>query len=291
MLTLLCLWSVTSFANVVTTKIHEIIAPLNGDSTHLILAHDGLVYEIDASDEASIKMAYEAQRNGFEVELNLDSTTYFKNALNERDSIVSISLSSKEKEIIIQKKSENNIPTPMDGYNSTTLSSFDSAVNLFRSMRTDTRWRSQCYNRAHVWTYEASKIYNINLKKVWLFFTRKYIQNYKYKWWFHVSPIVSVDGVFEDVVLDREFTKNPTEFTEWKNIFMHNNARCPEVKYYSKYSQNQWSEDCYIIKSSKYYWQPFNIENLEKGEAQKTHWVESEINRAYSNGVRGQRRY
>lgn len=277
------LMAMNVFAMQVSTKIHDIISPEMDGQEYLILAEDGLVYEL-ALDKVEIDSLYEAKKSGLKVNLILDDNTIFKNALNERETVIGIELQSKSSLKSLKTIKEDNVPTPMDNYNATKLSSFDSAINLFNSMRTGSRWRSQCYNRAHVWSYEASQYQGVNLRKVWLFFTQKYIRNYRYKWWFHVTPAVWVDGVREDVMLDREFTRKPTEFTEWKNIFMHNNASCPEVKYYSHYRENQWEEDCFIIKSSKYYWQPFNIENLEKDGSQKTHWVDWEVNKAFSNG-------
>ena len=274
------IWTFSSFAGHVTTRIHDIILAESVDEHHLILAENGLVYELSQNDEL-LEMATNAKNQGLEIGIVLGENSILKDALNDRESIIGFEFySGKSLKSSSSITSTTQGPTPMDNYNATRLSNFDKAVYEFNNMRTGSRWRSQCYNRAHVWAYES----HYNLRKVWIFFTRKYIRNYNYKWWFHVTPAVWVDGISEDVILDREFTRKPTLYTEWKNIFMHNNSFCPEVKYYSQYSDNQWSEDCYIIKSSKYYWQPFNIENLEKEGTQKTHWVDWEVTKAYRNG-------
>lgn len=279
------LFSLNSLAAEITTRVHDVVAPQNDGEEFLIFAENGLVYEV-LLDNEELKLVYEAKEKGLNVNLILDENALFKTALNERETVIGLELLSKASTVGPKSLKDKRVPTPMDNYRATTLPNFARAQTIFNSMRTDSRWRSQCYNRAHVWTYEASNEFGVNLRKVWIFFTKKYIRNYRYKWWFHVTPAVWVDGVSEDIILDREFTRKPTEFTDWKNIFMHNNAKCPQVKYYSHYSENQWSEDCYIIKSSKYYWQPFNIENLEKDGTEKTHWVDWEINKAYRNGFK-----
>ena len=180
------------------------------------------------------------------------------------------------------------VPTPLDGYSLTSIYNLDDANKLFRSQRTRTKRRSQCYNRAHVWSYELKKR-GVNSGKIWIFFTKRYIKEYRYKWWFHVAPYIKVKGQSESIVMDREFTRKPETETKWKNIFMKNNAPCTTVEYYSDYRNYFWNgpKFCYIIKSSMYYWQPFNIENLEKGEPEKKSWVTKELEQAYRNAIRG----
>jgi hypothetical protein len=285
------LWSSFAAATTVTTSIHDIIEPEKGEKEFLLLATDGMVYEVDAKDTEVVEKALEAKDHGLEVTLDLASFSNIKHQFGIRESVSDIEMLSYDDKAFAEntKALFQNVPTPLDGYQANSLANIDSAEEVFRSMRRDTRWRSQCYNRAHVWTYEIYRRYNINSRKVWLFFTQKYIKQYRYKWWFHVTPAIAVDGVDEDVMFDREFTRSPLQITEWKNIFMKNNAPCPEVQYYSHYRQHQWESYCYFIKSSMYYWQPFNIENLEKGEPEKKFWVESELDRAYRNAIKGRR--
>ena len=286
---LLITWSYTAVANTVTTTIQDILVPELAEQEFLLLASDGVVYEVDASEKELIDMAYQAKEDGTEIELELKALSNLKNAFNLRDSVRAIKMLSDSNVNKDLPNQTSSIPTPLDGYQTSGLDTMDFATRVFNSMRQDTRRRSQCYNRAHVWTYEAYRRFNLNSRKIWLFFTSRYIREYRYKWWFHVTPGILVDGVAEDVALDRQFTKSPLPLTEWKNIFMHNNANCKEVQYYSDYSENQWDAYCYVIKSSMYYWQPFNIENLEKDGSEKKVWVQSEIDRAYNNAIKGGR--
>lgn len=280
-------WSYSLFAGTVTTKIYDILSPEVEGEKYLLLATDGIVYEVNSSNEELLEMAYQAKEDNTEIVMKLNALSKLKGAFNMRDSVESIEMLSSNKANKLLTNIDNTIPTPLDGYEATSLLDMENASKVFSSMRRDTRRRSQCYNRAHVWTYEIFNKYRFKSRKLWLFFTSRYIREYRYKWWFHVTPAVLVDGSFEDVALDRQFASKPLPLTDWKNIFMHNNADCKEVKYYSDYSENQWDSYCYIIKSSMYYWQPFNIENLEKDGPEKRSWVQSEVDRAYSNAIRG----
>lgn len=108
---------------------------------------------------------------------------------------------------------------------------------------------------------------------MWIFFSAKYIKDYDYKWWFHVAPYVEVASEVEPVVLDREFSRRPQRLTEWKNVYMKNNARCLETQNYTTYEDNKWNEWCFLIKSSMYYWQPYNLENLDKERTVNTNRI------------------
>jgi hypothetical protein len=279
-----------SFAEVINqTKIHEIIYPDNIESYYLILTKDGNVYELDKGENNLIDLVYDALSSNLDIKIQI-SDFYINDLTQTREKILDISLISYDLETS-QVFRKNSIPTPIDNYQVTNVSSISNAESLFQTQNSNTRWRSQCYSRAHVWAYELSKNNStqdktFNVGKVWMFFTRRYIKEYRYKWWFHVTPFIYTDDNEEEVILDREFTRNPQTLTDWKNIFISNHAPCPVVEYYSDYKDNQWSNYCYHIKSSMYYWQPYNIENLEKGSAEKKEWVNSELRRAYSNGMR-----
>lgn len=274
-------------AATMTTKIHDIIKPLKGESKYLIFATSGDVFELDANNKEAVEAAYYSLEQNLIIDIDLVDISLNK-ILGVRENISKINMLNEELEYSAESFVETEIPTPLDDYKLTTICNMDDASKLFKSQRSKTRRRSQCYNRAHAWTYELSKR-GVHSGKVWLFFTKRYIKEFKYKWWFHVAPYVQVKDAAEDTVMDREFTRRPTPLTKWKNIFMKNNAPCPTVKYYSDYRDNFWngSKYCYFIKSSMYYWQPFNIENLEKGEPQKNSWNIDELEQAFRNSIRG----
>ena len=271
-----------TYSNTIT--INQILSPVVHDDVYLVLGSDAQVYEIDKSQTEVINQAKIAFEFKDEVELTLSKNKQ----RNKRDQIVSLEISNP----ILAKSSQiiSSIPTPLDNFNVTMVSP-KSGKKMFSSMNYKTRRRSQCYNRAHVWAYEIFKKFStsqnkMNLGKVWIFFTQKYIRDYKHKWWFHIAPYTQYHDSVTTFVMDRSYTKKPVPLREWTNIFMKNDAKCKEVKYYSHYRANQKNESCFIIKSSMYYWQPFNIENLEKGEAEKTRFDITELEKAYKNAIR-----
>jgi hypothetical protein len=254
----------------------------------LLLANNGLVYELTTDDREVLDFAHYAKENDLEVEivqslLNLDSV------FDNRESVRTLKLDYTPDAQVAPKninKSILNVPTPLDNYEVSNVSE-SQADSLFSTMRRDTRRKSQCYNRAHIWSYELSqKSVNgskLNLGKTWIFFTRKYIQEYKYKWWFHVAPHIMVDSSHS--VLDRKFLRGPISLQGWTNYFMQNKAVCKVVEYYDDYSNNQDVESCFIMKSSMYYWQPLHIEGLEDGDAEPKSWNSQQMNIAGKNAI------
>lgn len=174
---------------------------------------------------------------------------------------------------------------PFEKNNMTKLSSYEAAQSLMEEFNGNTDEDSQCYNRAHMWTYESLVNSNITLGKVWLFFTQKYIREYKYKWWFHISPVAKVDDENGIYALDRGFTKIPYNMENWKNMFMKNKATCPVIKDYTDYEDHQNSEYCYLMYSSQYYWQPWQLESLTKEGTHRFGYKMGELKITYPDAL------
>jgi hypothetical protein len=164
----------------------------------------------------------------------------------------------------------------------------DEAQSAFSRMNSSYRNRSQCFNRAHVWTYEALNRDGVHLMKVFMFFTSKYIRDYHYRWWFHVSPFTYVqdgNGISESI-LDFTFMSGPTSPREWSNYFIKPKTECPTVKSFSDYSSHQYDQYCYFMKVPMYFWQPRHLEALEQGSPHPDHFVPDEVDAAYAQGFR-----
>lgn len=172
-------------------------------------------------------------------------------------------------------KNSNYVPT--------VVKEKDFTTTMFERQREDAKWRSQCYNRAHVWSYEEFNRSGTLLNKTFIFFTNRYIRNYRYKWWFHVAPstVVEENGEKKEVVLDITFFDKPEYLADWALSFMKSERACATVTKYTDYENNQESEDCYLIKTSMYFWQPMDIENYELSGEEKTDFVPDDISRAY----------
>lgn len=280
--------SLSAFATPIETQIHDILEPEAGEKEFIILATDGNVYDIDADDTELVDMAYEALETKSIVTIDLNNLSFVKGIMNKKKGIKEIQFISNEipEFAPLTLDAPTVVRDPLHNFDVSNLADMGTASRYFSTMKTQTKWRSQCYNRAHVWSYELNSDYRINTGKMWIFFSAKYIKDYDYKWWFHVAPYVEVATEGEPVVLDREFSRRPQKLTEWKNVYMKNNARCLETQNYTTYEDNKWNEWCFLIKSSMYYWQPFNLENLDKEGTTKRGFVTSELKRAYSNAMK-----
>ncbi len=249
----------------------EIDEPIASDGVYLIYATDGRIYEIDQSKRKLIELSYQALENRVAIDLKIENDTTTDDILGKRSQIKSVQLTDKilreeihqiKSNFELQKNREQNTASLKNAY-VTNVESEAVAKNLFLTMRTDTKSRSQCFNRAHVWAWELNKRYikgrKIQVGKIWLFFTKKYIRNYNYKWWFHIAPYITVNHDLR--VLDRSFTDGPD------------------------YREHQMAEDCYVIKSSVFYWQPWQVKNVELQGEERTEWLYGELKAAYRNAI------
>lgn len=283
-------------ADTVRTTISHIYEPTTDDPDFLILANNGHVYGIDAEDDELARTAREAlasfsiielelrPQDRHEIEKNMRSTVDDIRIVEE-DSAVHVPLRPERPEGDAFFAPEHHI-RPLDGFRLTSLSN-SGTYSLFRSMRNDLSGSSECYNRAHVWSWEIYRQKRYNTGKMFLFFTRRYINEYRYKWWFHVAPFINESGRPQHVVLDRQYARGPLPMHTWTDMFMRNDAHCPVVDRYSSYSQNQYSRYCYLIPASMYYWQPYNLDRLERYHTTKRVFIQSEINHSYRDARRG----
>ncbi len=171
-------------------------------------------------------------------------------------------------------------------YRPTVYASYQQATNALQSFRNDSLKDAQCYDKAHIWSYEENYYHQSRLLKVFLFFSDSYIERYNNPWWFHVAPLAQVkmgSNVVERV-MDAGFAQFPLKMKLWTDIFMKNQASCKVMEKYTDYSHHPGEDDCYIYKASMYFWQPKDIEALEVGQPAKTQFINWEIRHAYKYG-------
>jgi hypothetical protein len=210
---------------------------------------------------------------GSTVEVKLDKNHNVLSLLKVEDSTSKDKIdfkSFKEKEVLSH-------------YQPTILPNMDTVNNIFRRMNRRWQRRSQCYNRAHVWNYEEFKNSGLKSKKVFIFYTRKYIREYNFNWWFHAIPTVLVnhEGSVVERALDPMFAKKPLPLKTWSDLFIRSKRECPVITKYSTYENNQESEHCYLHYSSMYYWQPRDLDKFERTGYEKDSFIRSEVNHAY----------
>ncbi len=265
----LCLsaFSASIFATTsVDTTIYKIVSPTSMEENFKIYSfHEGRILRVSAHDSAWIEKLEEARSNKQFVRFSLgdDSKTV------------------EDVEILTEKIDYQRIeevgPQKFDGqgFHPTNISSYGLVEELFDSLPEGDGESSQCFQRAHAWSYQMWREHGIKSNKVFVFFSDNYIANWNYDWWFHVAPYVVHSG--KEVVLDKTFTDSPLSMKDWKDIFVYSHESCPTIKRYSEYENSRGDEDCYLFKSPMYYFQPLDLEAVEEEGQVKTSWVEWEV--------------
>lgn len=267
-------------------SVKEVLAPDEYSENYLVFASNGEVLELSPAQTESLEDVNWALENKQSVEIQINKSNRKSN--NQRSKIAEVKLISERD--IVDEIVDDQVPTPLDGYKVAEALGVDVIKKMFLFLRPNLKENAQCYNRAHIWVHDLSNKFlrnrTINLGKMWLFFTKRYIREFNYKWWFHVAPYTYLKGDSTEIILDRTYYHSPRRLRNWTNYFMKNNSNCTQVQYYSQYNDNQENAYCYVIKSSMYYYQPYQIENLEKGEAQKREFLRSELELAYKDAAR-----
>jgi hypothetical protein len=258
-----------------------------------VYASDGRIYDVDSNRTKLIHQLQFAMEHDLEVKLDLLPINEKLNILlNKRNEIVRATISARtaDRSLVMGKKFSDrtkSITGLADLQNSyvTDFKSEEGVDNLFKTQKKNMRFRSQCYNRAHVWAWELNKkTYagkKIQTGKMWVFYSRHFIRKYRFKWWFHIAPYVTVNKKVR--IIDRTFMKSPVSPDQWLDNLSDIHLRCKEVYKYSSYKDHQDQANCFFIKSSVFYWQPWQIESVETQNQEKAKWVEYEIKKAYRN--------
>lgn len=286
------LMSFTAFAEERTFGVVEMNAPKVENGAFSVYATDGRIYEIEQNATDLVELVQTAMEEETEVTIELDSSSVVEDLVEKRNQITNIVLTSSmtaEKADSLESRFQTKSVVAGSLMNAriTNVSSYYDAERIFAGMRTRLKRKSQCYNRAHVWAWDLySKRYNgsrIQVGKTWIFFTSKYINQYDYKWWFHIAPNITVNG--QEYIMDRTFSKKPETRQEWTNHYMKRNDVCPQAMKYSDYRKNQYSANCFIMKSSVHYWQPHHLKNHEKKGKVQTKWNRGALKKAYRDAV------
>lgn len=166
----------------------------------------------------------------------------------------------------------------------TIISSYSVAIKLLESFSNSDIAGSQCYDRAHIWAFSAAKNY-VHLEKAWIFFADHFIEKNHFKWWFHVAPIakVKMQGTIQERIVDRKFSEFPLKVKLWTDLFMLEKQTCKEVDRYTDYSEHPGEDDCYLITSTPYFWQPKDLEAYAKHGTEKSGWIEWEVRHAFKH--------
>jgi hypothetical protein len=250
-------------AETISDELHSVI-PGDGINPHIIRLMNGRA--IYLQENKSIDSSHY---------IHLPQGSLIKAVINQQGIVKSINYQERQ-----QNRTAEEVETENQKTTATVLKNYEDARTIFERLNTDYQRVSQCTNRAHVWSYEEFKNHGVVMDKVFIFFTSSYLWKHKFAWWFHVAPAVKLaDG--EDLVLDYRYAFAPYRMKQWTDLFVYTKRSCPVIGKYSEYRNHQDKEDCYIMKTKMYYWQPLDMEKEERGAPPKTDFNLEEISWAY----------
>ncbi len=241
-----------------TADEEDLVFLINGQVLRLPEGPQKSLIDLQAAKdkESKIQITVDEERKILEVELLTEAPSHFKPELTD------------------------------DSYPPTIIPDMNLARQYFQEARYKSK-ESQCFNRAHVWSYEWFTKHQLLSNKTWIFFTRKYIRKFAFEWWFHVAPSVVVVENERPMhkVMDIKYGRQPLDLKRWTDIFMRNDAVCPMVKTYSDYANYPETGWCYTMRTSMFYYQPFDVEVLETWGTTKANWYEPEIKQAFKDAL------
>lgn len=255
-----------SLGETITTTIHSIDLGQIKES-HMIRFDNGRVgfLEKEKSDVLNkIKKAHD-ENQMIKVELDQNNNIY-------------------DSRILASSFMETSEAVSFATFKPTVLKDINSAIRMFNKMRKNYTQKGECFNRAHIWTYEQHKQTNTNMMKIFMFFTEKYIRKYKFKWWFHVTPMIYVKNLESPRTMDRRYSGGPRQVKTWSDTFVKTKRACKKVEKFDDFWLNQNVEDCFHIHASMYYVMPRDLEKRDLTGIEKEAFIEKEIRKAYWNG-------
>jgi len=260
--------SFNAFSETIRDQIHSLDKGKNGQD-HLVKLNTGRVAFIDFYEKSVLR----------EIEASMNRNDWLELKLGRKSELEEFKIISPEE---VDRSSSIEPVKIQDPYTPSVVTSAK-ATSIFNKMRQKWTTKGQCFNRAHIWTYEEHKRSGLNSNKVFLFFTSRYIRNYRFGWWFHVTPMVYVGGTknLNMRMLDRRYTSGPRTSKTWTDIFIKSKTTCPIISKYSYYRDNQRSRDCYLLPTSMYYLVPSDIDRREYDGAERTSYDELDIVHAY----------
>ena len=258
----------------------------NRDNTDVLVSWDGRVLEVDPRNMEVLETLKYASEEGLEVKLNIDSGATF-DLLKKKEMIYGATVINDNGGRV---KHNRKALHPMSGFTPTNVDGLDKAQEIFDSLNAKTRRRSQCFNRAHIWSKDMWDNHRIKSMKIFIFYTKKFREEVSDKWWFHVAPMINVNGKL--MVMDREFTKTPKTAEQWEKIFtkkMKNpDYRCIKMDNISTYYENNnyYNEFCNIEYSSMYHWGPNDLKRASKTGELQVGWKNWKLKEASKQGFK-----
>ena len=264
--------SLNAYAFEVLTKVTGIEISEKGFEPSLVFLGSGEVAKLKPGENEMLQQLLSAK----------DHQLTLKLTMTDRREITRIELSdSKQNSSVLYSSVKSlNVETP------TVLNSLKNAQKYFSGARYKHK-ESQCFNRAHIWSYEWKTQNRINTSKMFIFFSVKYIREHDFQWWFHVAPYlhVVIGTDIKERIMDRKYLSGPGSTREWIDRLIVPGTQCRTIGKFSEYSNYPESGDCYLLRASMYIYWPLDLEMEELNGAKKNAWVPEEIEQAYSEAL------
>jgi len=259
MITLLFLFIETvpsANATITRSEIISIEPSESSDWTPVFLA-DGRVLRVSRSDPRLIDLHH---RIGEPLEIEFKAT-------NSIDHIVDIRTGESDQTVgyLEPMRFAHDLPPEAKGATGM-LSSF--LFGFFREM--GLRSSAQCFHRAYLWAYETFKTYGLVSEKVFLFFTRRYIREQRFRWWFHVAPLIRDNE--KDFIIDPTYVSEPRELNQWTSYFIRNGETCPFIEKYEGRGHHNQTGSCYMRKTSMFHYHPNDLRAADQSGKPVSSW-------------------
>lgn len=160
--------------------------------------------------------------------------------------------------------------------------------DFWDNLKVDYTRKSECSDRAFVWAFEGWKKHGYKTEMVYALFTASYINRHRFKWWFHVAPLITVKNgsKIEKMVIDHQFIDRPVSIKEWTDVMVFSKRDCKPTDKFSEYDVNPQTEDCYLMTSSMYDRIPAHLFDKERKNIHRTEFYPSEVKMSYRLGFK-----
>lgn len=258
---LIALFSVPALAETLTDKIHSVVETETGSIVRFANGRVGFLSPDLTEDVKNI--------SGSEVQVEIDRNQEIRqlNVVKSAPAFYDVYL-------------KNDLLQEPPAFEPTVISS--AKMNeIYRSMNPNFKRLSECSDRAHVWAWDEFKRSGVKSQKAFIFFTASYINRVRFKWWFHVAPMFTLENG-QKMVTDVMYKDRAVTLKEWSDMQVFSKRDCKMTTKFSEYDVNPQTEDCYMIFESMYYRLPGEIHDQELRGAYRSEWNESEVNGARS---------
>ena len=255
---LLCAFQ--ALAAQITTNVVTVVDSLRTPRLLVLSSVDGRVYKTDSTKEMK---DYLASLRGRTVTINFSEVAgeAFINSIMPDDA------RGEDVDFFTRNERRDLAPTDVGG--------IEQVQRLFGLQNDGDKSRSQCFKRAHMWAYDMWVREGIIGQKIFIFYSKRYIQLEEFDWWFHVAPVVTSAGV--EYVMDKTFLDKPVTIPEWKQKFMKASVTCAMIEKYDQYESRPWNRLCFMMKTPMWYFRPADIRARDYDGIEKNNWAIMEL--------------